>query len=132
MAVIRTDDGGQDMTGQERCARCGEVDTDRRTLWMSCLYKMDELDVPFETQDLYLVPENEVKSRIEPQSYFTIRHHLDTDKTERTEGDYHKEIYFVDEQTELNKKLFYKLRVCKQCRGDWMGAIEAWFLKSDK
>lgn len=32
----------------EKCARCGEVDDDRRTLWMRCFYDMSELGLPFE------------------------------------------------------------------------------------
>jgi hypothetical protein len=35
----------------ERCARCGEVGQDRRTLWMSCLYAMEETGIPFDTPD---------------------------------------------------------------------------------
>lgn len=35
----------------ERCARCGEVGEDRRTLWMACLYAMEELPIPFEERD---------------------------------------------------------------------------------
>ena len=31
----------------EKCQRCGEDGDDRRTLWMACLYQMDELDLPF-------------------------------------------------------------------------------------
>ena len=31
----------------EECQRCKEVDEDRRTLWMSCFYEMDELGMPF-------------------------------------------------------------------------------------
>jgi hypothetical protein len=34
----------------EECVRCKEVDEDRRTLWMSCFYAMDELNVPFEKE----------------------------------------------------------------------------------
>lgn len=26
-----------------------------------------------------------------------------------------------------NGKKFYTLRVCKECRADWMGAIQSWF-----
>ena len=32
---------------RDRCARCGKVGEDRRTLWMACFYAMDELDIPF-------------------------------------------------------------------------------------
>jgi hypothetical protein len=36
----------------EPCARCKEVDEDRRTLWMACFYEMDELGLPFEKQTM--------------------------------------------------------------------------------
>lgn len=62
----------------ERCQRCGTADLDLRTLWMSCLYEMGELDVPF-----------------------------------------HVEI--------IDDRHFYCLRVCKDCRADWLNAIRDWF-----
>ena len=31
----------------DECIRCKEVGEDRRTLWMACLYEMDELEIPF-------------------------------------------------------------------------------------
>lgn len=66
--------------GKEECVRCGDVDTDRRTLWMACFYQMQELKVPFEQRS-------------------------QTGTTQR----------------------FYTLRVCKDCRADWMDMIEHWF-----
>lgn len=36
----------------EPCARCKEVDEDRRTLWMACFYEMDELVLPFEKVEM--------------------------------------------------------------------------------
>ena len=35
------------MSEPEPCQRCGEVDHDRRTLWMACFYEMKELGLPF-------------------------------------------------------------------------------------
>jgi hypothetical protein len=35
------------MSDPEICQRCNESDHDRRTLWMSCFYAMEELDLPF-------------------------------------------------------------------------------------
>lgn len=64
----------------ETCQRCGEIGDDRRTLWMACLYAMDELDVPF-----------------------TVKPAPKTDKE------------------------FFTLKVCKECRADWMLAIQEWF-----
>lgn len=62
----------------EQCQKCGEFGEDRRSLLMSCLYEMSELNVPYE-------------------------------------------------RIEINGRKFYMLRVCKDCRGDWLIAIEAWF-----
>lgn len=36
----------------EKCQRCSEVDEERRTLWMSCFYEMDELNIPFKHEDI--------------------------------------------------------------------------------
>lgn len=36
----------------DKCQRCGEEGQDRRTLWMACLYDMNELDIPFEIIDV--------------------------------------------------------------------------------
>lgn len=64
------------------CVRCGETnDPDLRTLWMSCLYDMSELKVPFE---------------------------------KKADG-------------EGRSKNYYTLLVCKDCRADWLMAIENWF-----
>ena len=38
----------------ERCDRCGDLGHDRRTLWMACLYDMDELGLPFKQDTLTL------------------------------------------------------------------------------
>jgi hypothetical protein len=86
---------------KEICQRCGEKDYDRRTLWMSCLYEMAELDVPFE------------------QKSVTVRVDKVLKANESFEG---KPI-----ETSEFRPHFYTLLVCKGCRGDWMGAIEKWF-----
>lgn len=36
----------------EKCQRCEETDEDRRTLWMSCFYDMNELGLPFKQEEL--------------------------------------------------------------------------------
>jgi hypothetical protein len=68
----------------ESCARCHEVDEDRRTLWMACLYEMDELKLPFKHE--------------------VLQTHIQD-----------------------NGHKFYTMRVCKDCRADWMSAIQNWF-----
>lgn len=67
----------------EQCARCHEVDEDRRTLWMACFYEMGELGLPFDKKKL------------------------------------------KDADDSLYQ--FYTMRVCKDCRAEWMTAIQEWF-----
>lgn len=37
---------------EDKCQRCGDVGSDRRTLWMACMYEMRELGLPFEMKQL--------------------------------------------------------------------------------
>ena len=67
----------------EVCQRCKEEGEDRRTLWMACLYDMNELHVPFDEKEVIAIIND--------------------------------------------KRIFYTLRVCKDCRADWMAAIKDWF-----
>ena len=69
----------------EVCDKCKEAGEDRRTLWMACLYEMNELGLPFKEQTL-------------------------------ASG--------VDHSHSMK---MYTLRVCKECRAEWMGAIKTWF-----
>lgn len=67
----------------EMCVRCHEIEEDSRTLWMACLYDMNELQLPFEKKQI------------------------------------------KDEDDNFHR--FYTMRVCKDCRADWMTAIQKWF-----
>lgn len=104
-------------THGEKCVRCGEVDEDRRTLWMACFYAMEELKIPFEQ---------------------TVLFHADVEKLEKV-----KDAVGFDTgngqriniapptlktSAELTPQGFYTLRVCKECRADWMAAIQMWFV----
>jgi len=66
------------------CQRCKDESEDLRTLWMACLYDMNELKVPFHEE--YLKP-------------------LDN----------------------IGLQKFFTLRVCKDCRADWMRVIQYWW-----
>lgn len=94
----------------ERCNRCGEVGEDRRTLWMACLYAMDELRIPFELHAVLGVPMKLVGHKI-----IMGRHRV-------------PEFAVQAGKFEPQRYPFFTLRVCKACRGAWMGAIEKWFL----
>ena len=82
---------------QETCQRCGENDYDRRTLWMACFYKMSELDLPFREITMFGHRKLEINEHIESTPIESSEH------------------------------LYYTLRVCKDCRADWMQAIKKWF-----
>jgi len=93
----------------EECVRCGDVDDDRRTLWMACFYAMDELPVPFEQARLTGTYHKHVGSTTLPILNFTVP-------------------AFSDEPSGPPRdRSFYTLRVCKDCRADWMRAISDWF-----
>lgn len=94
----------------EQCARCGELGEDRRTLWMACFYAMDELDVPFEVAGLSAVPVSFLGHEKLPSF------NIEVPKFGAPSPDDKPQV-----------RQFYTLRVCKECRGDWMAAIEKWF-----
>ena len=92
----------------EACARCGEAGEDRRTLWMACLYEMGELGLPFDERQVIGVSTGLVEvipDRFAPRKVFA-------EPAPDAKPWPHK---------------FFTLRVCKDCRGDWMGAIAQWF-----
>lgn len=98
----------------ETCQKCGEEGSDRRTLKMACFYDMTELDVPFENFGIYgsvvefggLVP-NRLGNISLPGETASFK----------PPG--------PDAKQSLHD--FYTLRVCKECRADWMQAIQEWF-----
>lgn len=92
----------------EVCVKCGEVDEDRRTLWMACLYAMDELNVPFQ-QVMVRGARHEYLGERKTQYGFSLPEYNETPSGPSR-----------DHQ-------FFTLRVCKGCRADWMQTIERWF-----
>ena len=91
----------------ERCVRCGSVGGDRRTLWMSCFYAMEELDIPFE------------------QVKVVGRFHQKTGTEEITEHKFKVPVF--SESSEPVDRSFSLLHVCKRCRSEWLAAIKGWF-----
>lgn len=59
----------------ELCARCKQYGSDRRTLWMGCLYAMEELSqVPFEKKEVELRPIDPTSDRtIRTMPFYTLR-----------------------------------------------------------
>lgn len=94
----------------EFCVRCGaDTHGDARTLWMACFYAMDELPVPFKQaalRGIYCELDG-----YDPSPFLIKglpRWKPAPDAKEHT-------------------RPFFTLRVCKDCRADWMAAIQAWF-----
>lgn len=109
----------------EKCVKCGEKGEDRRILWMSCFYSMSEMKgIPFSEVFLYGIDSRKVKPTKKIKCTSTK---LDKDGKEIKismmipSGEYTTKAKF-------RRKLFYTLRVCKECRADWMKAIENWFV----
>lgn len=100
--------------GEEKCQRCGEVDQDRRTLWMACFYEMMELGIPFDELDIY----GEVNKKV-GEEYKSIfgEHKFRCPTFEKPKG----------RKEDQRGHKFFTLRVCKDCRADWMTAIKTWF-----
>lgn len=103
------------MSDYEKCAKCGAVGQDRRTLYMACFYEMLELGVPFEKLALR-------GSIVEKVVGHTDHPWGRSDTFSQTWRD-RDQIDKLDEQI----RVFYTLRVCKGCRGEWMTAIQKWF-----
>jgi hypothetical protein len=95
----------------DRCDRCGEVGEDRRTLWMACLYDMLELNIPFTQRAILGVLMKHVRDKE------LVRFVVRVPEFEPVDGD------------EPKQRNFFTLVVCKDCRGEWMAAIRAWFLE---
>lgn len=100
------------MSDGEKCVKCGEVGEDRRTLWHSCFYAMDELGLPFE----------QVCVKGETFSYQGQKPiHIAAGMPPVNVSSF--------EETPSGKVdcVFFTLRVCKGCRSDWLEAIKKWF-----
>lgn len=90
------------------CQKCGDGPNDLRTLWMACFYEMSELDVPFDEKIIDGVLGNKTGEQVSAV-WGT------------------KEPVFAYTDLTKRERRFYTLTVCKDCRADWMQAIETWF-----
>lgn len=100
----------------EKCQRCGEVGEDRRTLWMACFYEMQELGLPFTRKPLLEADPVHLKlHKPAPTINLSNGQMLSIGSGE------------VTTDQPLGGRQFYTLRVCKDCRGDWLAAIKTWF-----
>ena len=107
------------MSNDEACQRCGRVGTDRRTLWHACFYAMEELPVPFEEVALQGHMLRKVGQK-ELTAWSMPGHPMMAPVWEDVPD------------TEGARWPFYRLRVCKSCRSDWLTAIAAWFTQKPR
>lgn len=109
-------------TEGEKCARCGDVGEDRRTLWMACLYDMSELKVPFEQ----LLIRGTVHEKVGEKE---LQFGPPVPEEERHRYPVHRIPVYSEapKYEKANDYPFFKLKVCKGCRADWMAAIKHWF-----
>lgn len=104
----------------EKCVRCGEVGEDRRTLRMACFYAMEELAVPFEKQQLFWADINPSKMTLKDPAF-----QFETGSPSLPKITLAPPVF--NYEGELTPETLYTLRVCKDCRSDWLKAIEDWF-----
>jgi hypothetical protein len=100
----------------EKCARCDELGADRRTLWMAALWDMSTLGPPFEVATLF---------------HADLEHVTDVAKMPFQVNAGGQKITLAPAvlryEGEITPHQFFTLRVCKDCRADWLGAIADWF-----
>jgi hypothetical protein len=100
----------------EKCQRCGvDGEGDLRTLLHACFYAMEEMKLPFDKEVLFYADPKDLTKTKEPES-------IDVGG---------KKIILAPIKVkcsgELSPRALYSLRVCKDCRADWMHAIQKWF-----
>jgi len=110
----------------ELCVRCGDRGQDRRTLWHACMYEMNELNVGFQRKQIFRVNDPDVITEIEEVPYRSVSSRLG-ESDEVREGFFKETKYKIVKDTNADFLNFYLLRVCKDCRGSWLRAIERWF-----
>jgi hypothetical protein len=95
----------------ETCQRCGEIGEDRRTLWMAAMYDLSETGIPLQ------------------QVRVTGKYAEQTGEEMLTGFLKLKVPVFTEKPgTQDHEHRFYTLRVCKDCRAEWMLALRSWYL----
>jgi len=102
--------------GLKTCVRCGDDDTgDLRTLWMACGAEMlYPNSAPFEEQAIH----GQLCPRIGMRK---LPHH-----------DRETPVFDSPLPNHGTQRIFYTLTVCKSCRGDWLDAIQTWWVDRPK
>lgn len=99
------------------CARCGAEDVDLRTLHMACFYAMEELGIMFDRRIVLVPAEKAEFQQVKEPDVLQIPNGPAITLSSGT----------VRTDAELSPMRLYNLRVCKDCRSDWMQAIVNWF-----
>lgn len=99
----------------ERCQRCGVEEEDLRTLWSACFYALEELGLPFSQEVLFRAESKDLAITKKPES-------IDVGGQSITIAPAR-----VKCEGELTPNHLYCLRICKDCRADWMHAMVTWF-----
>ena len=97
----------------DKCQRCGVEDPDCRTLWMSCMYAMNELGLPFDHIAIHGIRLDKVGEEMLPTFKLKVPKFETVEEASKTRT-----------PTDIQ---FFTLRVCKDCRSEWMGYITSWF-----
>lgn len=110
----------------EKCQRCGEEGEDRRTLVMACFYKMSELGLPFKMEEVFNIEEKKLKRYTKKRHYKVRTYDPIRQRMEKTRK-HVVDVKVVKARGIVTPLDEYTLRVCKNCRADWMSAIQDWF-----
>ena len=122
---VRAGEDERDGVQGELCVRCGEVGEDRRTLYHSCFYAMEETGVPYE------------QMKVEGKTYAktgTEEMWFGDDKEEQKRKGYRPHVFPVyasEPSGVIENRAFYTLRVCKDCRSSWMTVLRDWFYQKE-
>ena len=114
--MIGIEPGEDAAMSYETCVRCGEAGEDRRTLRMSCFYKMEELGIPFGNQVVFTTDTDKVTKVTDPVT-IPLKSGRQIVLTSGT----------VETKEPLTPQHLYTLRVCKSCRSEWLEVIKDWF-----
>ena len=98
----------------DKCQRCGEVGEDRRTIHMAAFYQLDELGIPF---DQYQISGEACGKKGERECKpfgFKVPVFKKPTGKKSLQSD-HK---------------YFCIRVCKECRADWMKAVKDWYFEA--
>lgn len=94
---------------EDLCQRCGDRGEDRRTIWMSCFYDMNELGLPLDEVQITGVYGKKTGERVVPGELKLVAP------------------VFTDTGSPPREYRFFVLRVCKNCRAEWLLAKRSWF-----